>query len=134
MKSFAALVFSFLLCSILPLIADEERDAFADFQRTVQAADVIKSLESFKRDHPASASKEELEKFEKSLVIAALAAFDNGERFRSHFPQSKNLPELQRLIVEPLFMVFDGVRLPVPKNRAPDLEKFVRTLLMNAPE
>ena len=134
MKTVAALVFSFLLCSIQYLTAAEESAAFADFQRLARLADVKLAIEDFKRDHPSPASKQEVEKFERTRVEAAITVLDRAKEFETQFPKSTHLQEIRGSLLETFWMVFGAVGLPIPQTRTAEVEAWTRKRLVDAPE
>jgi hypothetical protein len=67
------------------------------------------------------------------IVNAAISVMDQTAEFAKHFPQSKALAGNRDSLVETLFKVFGSLGLPVPQNRAADLEACTRNLMQYMP-
>ena len=69
-----------------------------------------------------------------TITQAALVVMDQSREFEKQYPQSARLAEVHRSLSETLSTVFGSVGLPVPQNRARDVETCTRKLLLNAPD
>jgi peroxiredoxin len=114
--------------------ADDEASALATFNHSIAAADPRQAEAAFKRDHVDPPSKAEMEKFVKTVVDAAIDAMDQASQFKKHFPQSEQLNQVHNSLVDTLARDFGSMGLPVPNDRAGDLEVCVRNFLKEAPE
>jgi peroxiredoxin len=113
--------------------AADEDSLFADFQKSVVAADPKLAQEAAMREHPNPPTEQELEKFVKALANAAASAMDRGKELEQQYPQSKYLPAVRSKLEDTLGNVFGVYSLPVPKDRAADLEVCIRGLLSRQP-
>ena len=68
-----------------------------------------------------------------TMVDAAVDVMDQVAQFEKQFPQSKQLAQVHNSLVDTLTRDFGSMGLPVPKDRAGDLEAFVRKSLKETP-
>lgn len=120
-----------LLFSPYIVLADDEDSALAAIKQAIQAADPERAKKAFEKDHQNPPSKKEVEEMVATIVNAAISVMDQTAEFEKHFPQSKEVAANRDSLIETLFKVFGGMGLPVPKNRAADLETCTRNLLHN---
>lgn len=123
-----------LLFSPRVVLANDENSALAALKRAIQAADPKRTEEAIEKDHQNPPSKKEVEGMVATIVNAAISVMDQTAEFEKHFPQSKELAGNRDALVETLFKVFGSMGLPVPQNRAADLETCTRNLIHDTPD
>ena len=74
-----------------------------------------------------------MEKFGKARVETAMSVFDRAKDFATQFPHSTHFQEIQGPLIENLFYVFGAIGLPIPRDRAPELETWIRRRIVDAP-
>jgi thiol-disulfide isomerase/thioredoxin len=67
------------------------------------------------------------------IINASMVVMDQAGVFEQHFPRSAHLYEVRRYLAETIAANFGMRSLPIPTNRAPDVETCVRKLLTNSP-
>ena len=132
-KTISVILFGFIFLLSPTARADEEASALAAFNHSVQSADPRQAEIAFKQDHANPPTKEEMEKFVKTVVDAAMTAMDQASQFEKQFPHSKQLLQVRESLTETLTRDFGNMGLPLPKERAGDLESWARNLLKENP-
>jgi peroxiredoxin len=66
-------------------------------------------------------------------VKSALSVMDEARRFQKRFPESPQLAEVDRGATEVLAATFGSKALPIPKDRAAEVQEFARERLVHAP-
>jgi len=111
------------------VLGDDELSAYESFQRFVQSADPKLSEEAFNRDHSAPPTKKEAEKLVITLTQAAMAVVDQAQDFENRYPQSARRSDVRQSAIDTLVNVFGSLGLPIPHDRAGELETYTRTLM-----
>lgn len=129
------LVLAVLVQQLAPVrAAEEDRTALLEFQRLAKEADFRQIEAAFKAAHPAPPTKQEVDALVGTLVRSALNVMDETKRFQKRFPESRLLAQVEREAIEVLGMTFGSKAFPIPKDRAADVQEFVRERLVHAPE
>lgn len=123
-----------LLFTPRSLWAGDEKSALKALKEAVLAADPNRAEAAFKKDHPGPPSKKEVDDMIAALVGAAISVMDQTAEFQNQFPLSKELAGNRASLIETLSTVFASTGLPVPQNRAADLELCARNLILGAPD
>lgn len=88
---------------------------------------------AFKAAHPAPPTKQDVAALVSTLVKSALNVMDEARRFEKRFAESPLLAEVERGTIEVLGATFGSKALPIPKDRAAEIQEFVRERLVHAP-
>jgi peroxiredoxin len=112
-----------------PAKADDETSTLAGFNQALQAADAGLVEAAYKKTNTNQPSKEQVEKFVTTIVGSAMDAMDREMQFEKHFPESKQIGRVRESLAETLWKDFGGRGLPVPNDRANDVEGCVSNLL-----
>src|SRR4051812_35238867 len=129
MKNVAAFVFCLVFLLMQRAMGAEEDAAFVDLQHLAEKSEVKAAFEKFKQDHPAPASKEDVEAFEKACVEGAMILLEKAKSFETRYPQSTHLGQVRAAVIDNLGMIFGVIGLPIPKARAGDVDGWVRKRL-----
>lgn len=116
------------------LIAGDESSIFADFQKSLRAADPKLAQEAYMREHPDPPTEKEMEKLVGSLCLAAVNAMDRAVELERQYPQSKYLPNIRSSLAETLGGMFGSRAWPIPQDRVVDMEACIRGLLSQKPD
>src|SRR5688572_18210314 len=103
--------------------AEDDRAALAEFQRLAKAADFKQAETAFKAAHPAPPTKQDVDSLVRTLVSSALHVMDEARRFQKRYPESPLLAEVERGTIEVLEVTFGSKALPVPNDRAADVQE-----------
>jgi peroxiredoxin len=124
---------SFGLFAARARAAEEDRAALVEFQRVAKTANLKQAEIAFKAAHPSPPTKQDVEALVSNLVKSALNVMDEARRFQKRFPESPLLAEVERGATEVLAATFGSKALPIPKDRAAEIQEFARERLVRAP-